>query len=337
MRDISSKLMQQAVTDVWHAYRNFFSGRTRYPRFKSKKHDRPRFRYPAGARIVGDRIFLPRVGWVRLRLSRQPTGKLKSVTVKQRAGRWFVLALTEFEIDDRAASRVDTSGVVGIDLGITQLATMSDGTRVDPPRFAQRDQDRLRRASRAMMRKRKGSRRRRKQRRRLARLHMRVADRRKDFLHKLTTSVAATYDGFCVETLDVRGLARTKLSKVILDASLGEFLRQLEYKADWQRKPFVAVGRFYPSTKTCSRCGAVNGALTRSDRSWICSCGSRHDRDLNAARNIQAEGRRLLVAAGYADTSSARGAQVRPRIEAQGNEAGTPPWGCQTGSSPVFS
>jgi putative transposase len=323
MLDISSKLMQQAIIEVWHGYRNFFSGRSGYPRFKSKKHDRRRFRYPAGARIAGDTIFLPRIGWVRLRLSRTPAGNLKSVTVKQMAGRGFVLALSEFEIGDRATSVTDQSRLVGIDLGVTRLATLSDGTIVDPPRFAKRDHSRMRRASRAMMRKPPGSRNRRKQHRRLVELHRRVADRRKDFLHKLTTSLAATYGGFCVETLDVRGLARTKLSKVILDASLGEFLRQLEYKADWQRKPFVAVGRFYPSTKTCGRCGAVNAALTRSARRWTCSCGASHDRDLNAARNIRTEGLRLLVAAGHADTSNARGAQVRPRIEAQDVEAGT--------------
>ena len=173
-----------------------------------------------------------------------------------------------------------------------------------------------------MMRKRPGSRNRRKQQRRLAELHRRVTARRKDFLHKLTTSLAATYGGFCVETLDVRGLAKTKLSKAILDASLGEFLRQLEYKADWQRKPLVAV-RFYPSTKTCGRCGVVNAELKRSDRRWLRGCGASHDRDLNAARNIRTEGLRLLVAAGHADTSNARGVQVRPRIEAQDVEART--------------
>jgi putative transposase len=323
MLEISSSLMQQAIVDVWRAYRSFFAGRSGYPRFKSKKRDRLRFRYPAGARLCDDQIFLPRIGWVRVRMSRPMEGKLKSVTVKQRAGRWFVLALAEFRVEGAPAVSSDPCRVVGIDLGLTRPATLSDGSVIDPPRFARRDAARIRRASRALQRTQPGSRNRRKRQRRLAALHARIADRRRDFLHKVTTAVASTYGGFCVETLDVRGLARTKLSTAVLDASLGELLRQLKYKADWQGKPVIAVGRFYPSTKTCGRCGQINTALTRSDRRWRCDCGAVHDRDLNAARNIRAEGLRLLVAAGHADTRNACGAQVRPRIEAQGNEAGT--------------
>jgi putative transposase len=257
------------------------------------------------------------------------------VTIKQRAGRWFVLALAEFELDDAPAVLRDRADLVGIDLGVTRLATLSDGSIIGPPHFAVRAAARIRRASRALHRTKPGSRNRLKRRHRLAVLHAQIADRRRDFLRKLTTSVAAEYGGFCVETLDVRGLARTKLSSAVLDAGLGEFLAQLEYKAEWRRKPFIAVGRFYPSTKTCGACGKLNAALTRSDRRWRCECGAVHDRDLNAARNIRDEGLRLLVAAGHADTSNARGAQVRPRIEAPGDEAGTPLRGCQTGSSPV--
>jgi len=332
MLDISSSLMQQAIIDVWRAYRNFFAGRSGYPRFKSKKRDPGRFRYPAGVRIEGDRIFLPRIGWMRLRLSRSVEGKVKSVTVKRRAGKWFVLALSELEADPRPVLPCDARDVVGIDLGVARLATLSDGTLVAHPRFAAREEVRIRRAMRALSRKRPGSRNRAKQCRRLAVLHARVADRRKDFLHKLTSGIATTYGGFCVETLDVRGLARTKLSKSVLDAGLGEFLRQLEYKADWRSKPFVAVGRFYPSTKTCGMCRRLNPDLERSARTWRCVCGTIHDRDLNASCNIRTEGLRLLVAAGLADTENACGVQVRPLTEAQNVEAGTPTRGCQTGS-----
>jgi putative transposase len=332
MLDISSSVMQQAITDVWRSYLSFFRGQNRYPRFKSKKVDRPRFRYPAGVRVVGQGIFLPRIGLVRLKLSRPVEGRVKSVTVKRQAGRWFVLILTEFEVTEAPIAMPDPYGIIGIDLGLTRLATLSNGVTVLPPRFGRRGEKNLRRAARALGRKQKGSRNRQKQRARLASIHARIAARRRDFLHKLTTSIVATYDGFCVETLDSRGLARTKLSKGVLDASLGEFLRQVEYKADWQRKPYVAVGRFFPSTKTCGTCGTVNRSLERSVRAWRCGCGALHDRDLNAARNIRAEGLRILVAAGHADTQNACGAQVRPRIEAQGVEAGTPTKGCQTGS-----
>jgi putative transposase len=323
MLEISSSVMQQSIVDVWRAYRSFFRGQTRYPRFKSKKLDGLRFRYPAGARLAGQEIFLPRIGWVRLRLSRPVEGRVKSVTVKQHAGRWFVLVLTEFEVSEAKPIVRASADVVGIDLGLTQLATLSDGVVVPPPRFARRGQRKVRRAERALRRKEPTSRNRQKERLRLARVHARIAARRKDFLHKQTTSIVNNYDAFCVETLDARGLARTKLSRAVLDAALGEFLRQVEYKADWRRKPFVAVGRFYPSTKTCGACGAVNRTLARSARTWRCECGTEHDRDLNAARNIREEGLRLFVAAGHADTGNACGAHVSPRVEATGAEAGT--------------
>ncbi len=324
MLEISSSVMQQAITDVWRSYRSFFRGQNRYPRFKSKKLDRARFRYPAGVRVEGQKIFLPRIGWVRLRLSRPVEGLVKSVTVKREAGRWFVLVLAEFEVSEARIPQPDPAGVIGIDLGLNTLATLSNGVTVLPPRFARRAEPKVRRAARALGRKQKGSRNRQKQRARLASIHARIAARRRDFLHKLTTSLVTEYEGFCVETLDSRGLARTKLSKGVLDAGFGEFLRQLAYKADWQRKPYVAVGRFFPSTKTCGRCGTVNRALERFVRVWRCDCGAVHDRDLNAAENIRTEGLRILVAAGYADAQNACGAQIRPRIEAQGAEAGTP-------------
>jgi putative transposase len=324
MLDISSKIMQQTVIDVWRAYQNFFAGRARYPKFKAKKRDRARFRFAGHVRISGSRILVPRIGWVRLRLSRMVEGRPKSVTVKRCADRWFVLVLSEFDLADRPASPIDPGRVVGIDVGLRRLCTLSDGLTVAPPRFARRDSARVRRATRSLHRKRLGSRSRQKQRRRLARLHARIAARRKDFIHKLTSALSSSYEGFCVETFDARGLARTKLSKSVLDAGLGELLRQLEYKADWQGKAVVAVGRFYPSTKKCGRCGEVNAALARGATTWRCVCGAVHDRDLNAARNIRAEGLRLLVAAGHADTGNACGAHVRPHREATDAEAGTP-------------
>jgi putative transposase len=335
MLEISSKLMQQAIIDVWRAYRNFFAGRSGYPRFTSKKRDQPRFRFPPEVRIAGDQIYLPRIGWIRFRLSRPISGRVKSVTVKRQAERWFVLVLAEFELDDTPVVVRDPSRVVGLDVGLSRLLTMSDGTFVEPPRFAARDARRIHRAERALYRTQRGSRNRAKRRRRLAAVHRRVAARRKDFLHKLTTSLVAANDGVCVETFDARALARTKLSKGILDAGLGELLRQLEYKSDWQRKPFVAVGRFFPSTKQCGRCGVVNSTLERSAREWQCRCGAVHDRDLNAARNIREEGLRLLAAAGHVDAQNACGVQVRPRVEAPDAEAGTPLSGTPNRFDPV--
>lgn len=139
----------------------------------------------------------------------------------------------------------------------------------------------------------------------MARIQRKVSNQRSDFLHKLTTNLTREYDCICVEDLNTKGLAKTKLSRSILDASFGEFLRQVEYKAAWNFKRSVKVGRFFPSTKLCSACGMVNSNLTLSDRAWLCGCGVQHDRDLNASRNILTEGMRL-VAAGQTETENAR-------------------------------
>jgi putative transposase len=132
---------------------------------------------------------------------------------------------------------------------------------------------------------------------------------RSDFLHKLTTDLTREYDCVCVEDLNTKGLAKTKLSRSVLDAAFGEFVRQVEYKATWSFKHSVRVGRFFPSTKLCSECGKVNVNVRLSERTWVCECGTQHDRDLNAARNILAEGMRL-VAAGQTETLNARGESV---------------------------
>jgi len=335
MLDVSSALMQQAITDVWRAYQNFFAGRAGYPRFKSKKRDHPRFRYPAGARVDQNRIFLPRIGWVRLRLSRPIDGKLKSVTVKRRAERWFVLPLTEFEIDEASPRVDDASLVVGIDLGLTRLATISDGTSVDPPRFAARDARRIQRASRALHRKQRGSHNRRRQQRRLAAMHARVAARRKDFLHKLTTCLANKYSGFCVETLE---RPRTCENQAVQGCPGCE---------PWRApSPARVQGRLAAEAIRC--CGSVlsvNEDLRnlRSDQCQAHALGARLDMRLRCQSRPRLQcgaehprGRSSpLSGRGARGHCNACGAQVRPRIEAQGVEAGTSLRGCQTGSIPV--
>ena len=167
-----------------------------------------------------------------------------------------------------------------------------------------------------------------KARRKVARLHAKIANQRNDFLHQLTTRLVRAYGGFCIEDLNVQGMTHNhKLAKSISDAAMGEFRRQLTYKAAWALKPVAAIDRFYPSSKLCGVCGAVNKDLTLSDREWVCAtCGTRHDRDLNAAQNIQAEGVRLLVVAGQAKTLNACGVSVRPAFGLAGSgEARIPP------------
>ena len=168
---------------------------------------------------------------------------------------------------------------------------------------------RLRRSQKDLSRKKPGSRRREKAKRRVAGVHRKVSNQRSHFLHKLTTDLTRKYDLICLEDLNTKGLAKTKLSRSVLDAAFGEFVRQVEYKATWRFKCSVRVGRFFPSTKLCSECGKVNVNVRLSDRTWLCECRTQHDRDLNAARNILAEGLRVL-AAGQTESENARGEPV---------------------------
>jgi putative transposase len=184
----------------------------------------------------------------------------------------------------------------------------------------------MRRVQRMLARREKNSKRRLWARRLAARIHTKTANQRSDFLHKMTTGLVRNYQAICIEDLSVKGLARTKLAKSVLDAGLGEFRRQLEYKTIWSRRHLAVVDRFFPSSKTCHGCGAVNGALTLADRSWTCVCGLDHDRDLNAALNIRSEGlKRISLAAGHAERLNARRPDVRlPQSGATGVEARIP-------------
>ena len=156
--------------------------------------------------------------------------------------------------------------VVGIDLGLKDFAVLSDGTRIAPPKFYRKGLSKLRRAQRALSRKQKGSKNRDKARQRLNKVHARTRNQRRDWLHKLTTDLVTRYDGLCIEDLNLKGMGRTKLSTSVLDAALGEFRRQLEYKAVWHRKHLAVIDRYFPSSRLCRECGTINTALTLSER-----------------------------------------------------------------------
>ncbi len=308
LKGADSQMLQQALKDVDRAFDAFFKKRSRFPRFRSKKAGHFAFGIPQRVKIEGGKVYVPKVGWVRIRQSREVEGETKSATFKQDATRnWYVALTTEFEMPD--VEPPAPGNPIGVDLGLKDLFVLSDGKRVPAPKFARKSSRKLRRAQKNLSRKKPGSHRREKAKRRVARVHRKASNQRSDFLHKLTTNLTREYDLLCVEDLGIKGLARTKLSRSILDAAFGEFLRQVEYKAAWSFKRSVKVGRFFPSTKLCSECGAVNPNLTLSDRTWLCGCGTQHDRDLNAAENILAEGMRLL-AAGQTESQNARGEPV---------------------------
>ena len=325
LNQVDAQALQQVLADLRRAYRNFFAKRAGFPRFKSRKRDRGRFRIPQRVRVADRRVYIPKVGSVRIRQSQAVNGTTKSATFKQdAAGNWDVTLVTEFDMPNTPLPAASPAAVVGVDLGLHDFAVVSDGERVPVPRFFRQAERALRRAQRVLSRRGKQSRRRLRAKRKVALIHRRIAHQRADFLHKLTTGLVKKYEGIAIEDLSVRGLARTKLGKSVTDASFGEFRRQLEYKTIWHRKHLAVIDRFFPSSKMCHACGAENQALTLADRSWRCGCGAVQDRDLNAALNIRSEGWKVL-AAGYAERINARGPDVRlPQWGAVGVETRIP-------------
>ena len=328
LKEADSQALQQVLADLQRAYVNFFEKRARFPRFKSRKRDRARFRIPQRVAVVNEQVIIPKIGAVRIRQSQPIDGTTKSATFKRDSRyNWDVTLATEFDMAEAALLPAEPCAVMGVDLGLKDFAVLSDGSRIAAPRFYRSGQRKLRRAQRAVARRQLHGANRAKAQQRAARVQAKTANQRKDFIHKVTTGLVRKYEGICIEDLSVQGLAKTKLAKSVLDAGLGEFRRQLEYKAIWNRRHLAVVDRWYPSSKTCHACGAVNAALTLADRSWRCGCcGLLHDRDLNAALNIRSEGLQLIpLAARHAERLNARGPAVRlPQLGAAGVEARIP-------------
>jgi len=327
LSEVSSVVLQQALADLNVAYRNFFASVTGKrkgrkvapPRFRSRKDNRQAVRFTKNARfkILGNgRLRLPKVGDVRVRWSRSLPCDPSSVTlVKDAAGRYcasFVVQTTA----DETLPPVDSE--VGIDLGLTHFAVMSDGTKVTAPKFLRRAARKLKRLQQDLSRKTKGSNRRKKAVVKVARAHARVADTRRDWQHKLSTAIIRDNQAVYVEDLCVTGLGRTRLAKSVHDAGWASFTAMLQYKAARYGRRFARVDRFFPSTRMCCDCGRINDKMALNVRAWDCPCGSTHDRDVNAAKNV--------LAAGQADNGNDRGAQVRPGlVPAPRGEAVTQP------------
>lgn len=287
--EVSKTVPQCAIQNLGDAFGAFFKKRTRYPRFKKKGiHDSflASDNTPGLFRIEGRRIRLPRIGWVRMREELRFEGRLLSATVSRRAQRWYVSVLVEVE-DVPIVHK--NHGTVGVDLGITHLATLSTGEHIDGPRPLRAALERLRMLNKAVSRKRNGSKNRAKAKVRLARVHEKIADIRTDALHKLTTNLVQRFDVIVIEDLNVRGMAKNqRLSRAIADMGFFEFRRQLTYKALMCGSDVVVYPRFKPSSKECSDCGYVMEDLPLSVREWDCpSCGVVHDRDENAAKVLE--------------------------------------------------
>ena len=305
MYDFDSQALQQVLKNLYQAYRNHFNPKMQagFPKFKTKKNTKQSFRIPQRVTVEDGKVYVPKIGWIKIRQSREIDGETKSATFKRTAtGRWFVTLVSEFELTE-CLPKVTPEQVYGGDLGLNTYLTLSDGTDIQVPKFYRRYAKKLRRAQQKMCRRVKGSRNRAKALFAVSKVHERIADLRGDFAHQLTHGLVIKYPALCLENLSIEGLAKTKLAKSMLDAAFGETVRQWKYKSLWNNTHAVQADRFFPSTKLCSECGYKNNNLTLSDREWTCpSCETRHSRDGNAALNLKAEGIRILVASGHVET-----------------------------------
>ncbi|KPI17927.1 transposase, IS605 OrfB family [Actinobacteria bacterium OK006] len=314
LNEVSSVPLQQALRHLQTAFANFFGKRARYPRFKSRKKSRKSAEYTTSAfRFRDGELRLAKMSEpLRIVWSRPlPEGVSPStVTVSQdAAGRWFVSMLCE---DPGIRHLPATDAAVGIDAGLDHLLALSTGEKIANPRHERRDRAALAKAQRRLAKKEKGSANGVKARRKVARIHARIADRRRDSLHQITTRLVRENQTLVIEDLSVRNMVKNrKLARVISDAAWREFRGMLEYKANWYGREVIAVDRWFPSSKLCSACGTLQDKMPLNVRTWTCGCGATHDRDVNAAKNLLAAGRAV----------AACGAGVRPQRSSPGGQS----------------
>jgi len=297
LSEVASVPLQQALRHLDRAFVNFFAGATSYPTFHSKHHDQSATYAGTAFTWDGTTLTLAKMDeplnivWSRpLPKGCKPT----TVTIsKDTAHRYFVSILIEEDIKSLPV----VSSQVGLDLGLKSMVITSDGEQIGNPKYFHKEEKKLAKAQRRLAKKQKGSKNRAKARRKVARIHARIADRRRDYQHKLSTRIVHENQVICVESLAVKNMVKNRhLAKAISDVGWGEFVRQLEYKARWYGRTLVKIDKFYPSSKRCSQCGHILDALSLDERFWLCQeCHSFHDRDINAAKNVLAAG--LAVAA----------------------------------------
>lgn len=314
LSEVSSVPLQQTLRHQHTAFTNFFAGRARYPRLKSRDGRQSAHYTRSAFRMCDGQLFLAkqrtplRLAWSFDEVDIHTLNPTMVVVSREPDGRWYVA----FSVDTNdPAPAPETGAEVGIDLGVKDFATLSTGEKIANPRHLDRKAKNLARYQRRMARKVKGSNNRRKARRKVAAAHRKVRHARNDFLHKTSTRMVRNHDVIAIEDLNVLGMTRSAsgtidtpgkqvahkrgLNRSVADAALGEFRRQLEYKAERAGRVVVVIDRWYPSSKTCSSCGHLLAKLSLGTRFWTCpTCRTRHDRDINAAKNIMAAGRAVV-------------------------------------------
>ncbi|MDO4523691.1 MAG: IS200/IS605 family element RNA-guided endonuclease TnpB [Eubacteriales bacterium] len=301
LKEVDSIALQSTLRDLDDAYKSFFRKDAGYPNFKSKKTHRFSYKTKCvngNIQYQGRYLKLPKLGVVKTRNKQIPEGRILNATITQEpSGNYYVsLCCTEVEV----CVPEKTGCEIGIDLGIKDFAVTSDGRTCPNPKYLNASQKKLARYQRALSRKTRGGANWAKARIKVARIQEHIANQRKDYLQKLSTELIRDYDVICLETLRVKEMMKNhRLAKQIADVSWAEFVRELEYKASWYKKKVIKVDAWYASSQICNSCGAKSG-ITKdlSVREWICpKCGRKLDRDINAAKNILAEGRKRMIVA----------------------------------------
>ena len=292
LKEVNSQTIQFALRNLDTAYVNFFRGNAQFPNFKSRKHKNT-FTIPQFGRLEENKIYIPKFkGGIKVKLDkREIKGKIGKMNItKTPTGKYYVSIFTEQSIEQLPK----TNKQVGIDLGIKDFVITSDGIKFKNNRYTKKYSRELKKAQQHLSRKKKGGNGFEKQKLKVAKIHEKITSCRLDTLHKVSYQLVKENDLIVVEDLNVKGMIKNpKLSKHISDVSWGNFVNLLNYKCDWYGKELVKVNRFYPSSKTCNCCGWINKNLKLSEREWSCKCGKKHNRDLNASKNILKEGLKI--------------------------------------------
>jgi putative transposase len=287
LREANAQSLQHSLRDLDTAYNNFFNGRAKFPRFKSKRGPQV-FHVPQHFRIEENRLILPKIGAIKIVVHRPIEGEMRNITIRKTpAGRYYAMIVCRVDFPEPEPE--PKQGEIGIDVGLKSFLVTSKGEVVEHPKHLLRAEKRLKRLQRSLSRRKKGSNNREKARLLVARQHEKVANARQDYLHKISRRLVDENQVIYAEDLNVKGmLANHRLAKRIADSGWGELFRQLAYKGEWYGTDFHQIHRFFPSSKRCHNCGYIYQDLRLSEREWACpECGTTHDRDKNAALNIE--------------------------------------------------
>ena len=311
LAEVNSQTLQAALMHLETAYGNFFKKKSKFPKFKSKKSNYDSFHVPQSVKLLkNNKVQIPKFKeGIKFIKHRELKGKICSATVSRTpTGKYYISILTEQEPTKHLEK---TGKSIGIDLGIKDFAITSEGHRYINPKFLYKFQRKLKTSQQHLSRKVKGSKSRERARIKVAKIHEKITNSRNDMQHKVSMSLIRKYDMIALEDLNVKGMIKNHcLAKAISDSSWSSFVTKLEYKAQWYGKRVIKIDRFFPSSKTCSDCGYIKESLDLSERVWTCVCGSKHDRDINASKNIL---KRALIIQSSGTDDNRNGAKVSPK------------------------